>query len=168
MSAFNTLRLTFDIWTDDKEKQDGIMAAVYDRNGHQLFNDYLCYPAETNGDDSDQNRYYWPSSGPGKHPHVFDMRLAAAISDDQFSGALLDVVSGFSHFGDFQSWNAHIWVTALDATGAETPHLDMLPDMVVQYDEGIPAYTPIRKALYLPQTFEQIRSRSEQLRKPAR
>lgn len=110
MAKIIFFQIKFSITSDDKEHQDAVVVQVINGNNQILFNKEIVPSTGNNGNDDDQNAYYWPSDGPGKHPHFFNLPLSSPIGENQLNGSRLVVTSsnGDGGNGDFESWIADV------------------------------------------------------------
>ena len=119
MAKFVLFQVKFSITTDDKEHQDSVAVQIINSNNLIVFNKEIVPSTGQNDDAEDQNAYYWPSDGPGKHPHFFNLALSSPIDQNDINRSRLVVTSnnGDGSHGDFESWIADVSLLGYLDTG---------------------------------------------------
>jgi hypothetical protein len=136
--SVSVLSIIFSITSDDKEHQDAVAVEVTDKAGLKVFDQEIVPATGDDGDGDDQNKYYWPSDGPGKHPHLFVLPLSSPIGEDEFVGSKIKIASyTYGGHGDFESWIASVTVTAyLTPSGQKRVRLDGSDSQVVNWQNS--------------------------------
>lgn len=121
MAKYILFQVTFKITTDDKEHQDAVAAQVISSTGQIVFNKEIVPSTGDDGNGDDNNAYYWPSDGQGKHAHSFNLVTAPPIEQNDLNGSQLVISSsnGDGSHGDFESWIADVSLQGILDNGVE-------------------------------------------------
>lgn len=128
------LVITFRITDDDKEHQDAVSVQVIDKNNLVVFDKEVVPATGDNGNGDDQNAYYWPKDGDGKHPHSFNVGLNSVVPLSRFEGSKITIRSYTNgDHSDFESWIASVDVQAIGSIGSRPVRLNGAGSQIINF-----------------------------------
>lgn len=112
-TVIRELSIQIDILNDDKECQDSVHVEILDVRGVQVFDSDIVPSVSP---EVGVDKCYWPR----RASHTFVMPLSQPIPVGNFAGSSIRVSTDYDNGrnGDFDTWEARIYLTASLSSGA--------------------------------------------------